>query len=115
MEGLIALTIIMIIWLMPVIVASRNNHPNTVVITLLTLFLGWTFVVWAGCLVWSLVPPKINASRLRDDHRYLKSSRANRIRLDQAIRQMDKAAEVGDVEAMALAHEDYEYYKSLVG
>jgi len=44
---------------LPTGVAAIRNHPNTLAIFFLNLFLGWTFVGWVAALVWActtLVP-----------------------------------------------------------
>lgn len=53
MEFLIAL-IIVIAYLLPSIVAIEREHKNSVAIILINLVLGWTFVIWFGCLIWSV-------------------------------------------------------------
>ncbi|MBL4802640.1 MAG: superinfection immunity protein [Emcibacter sp.] len=41
------------IYFIPTIVAAIRNHPNVVAISLLNIFLGWTFLGWVGALIWS--------------------------------------------------------------
>lgn len=42
------------IYFIPVIVAYIRKHNNILAITLLTIFLGWTFFGWLAALLWSL-------------------------------------------------------------
>jgi len=37
----------------PTIVAVRRKHKNAMPIFVLDLLLGWTVLVWIGCLAWS--------------------------------------------------------------
>ena len=42
------------VYFIPVIVAYIRKHNNTLAITLLTVFLGWTFFGWLAALLWAL-------------------------------------------------------------
>jgi hypothetical protein len=42
---------------LPTGVAKIRNHPNTLAIFVLNLFLGWTFVGWVAALVWACITP----------------------------------------------------------
>ncbi len=42
------------VYFIPVIVAYIRKHNNILAITLLTIFLGWTFFGWLAALLWSL-------------------------------------------------------------
>ena len=42
------------VYYIPVIVAYIRKHNNILAITLLTIFLGWTFFGWLAALLWSL-------------------------------------------------------------
>lgn len=42
------------IYFIPVIVAYIRRHKNILAITLLTIFLGWTFFGWLAGLLWAL-------------------------------------------------------------
>ena len=52
------LAIAVIIYFVPLFVASIRNHPNAVAISLLNLFLGWTLIGWVGALVWASLANK---------------------------------------------------------
>lgn len=49
MEVFFLLIIVGVAYLLPALVASSKNHPNSGAIWLFTLFLGWT-----GCLDYSV-------------------------------------------------------------
>ena len=55
--GWIAMIIVLMIGLflyfLPTCIALGRDHPNTVAIFLLDLFLGWTLLGWIAALVWS--------------------------------------------------------------
>lgn len=48
------LFVFLTIYFVPVIVAYVRKHKNIVAITILTIFLGWSFLGWLGALLWSL-------------------------------------------------------------
>ena len=41
------------IYLLPTIFAHHRKHEKAVAITLLSLFLGWTLIVWVACFIWA--------------------------------------------------------------
>ena len=52
-EGLLLLAAAAALYLLPAIVAWRNNHSKIVAITVLNILLGWTALGWVVALVWS--------------------------------------------------------------
>ncbi len=42
------------IYFIPVIVAYIRKHNNILAITILTIFLGWTFFGWLAAVLWAL-------------------------------------------------------------
>jgi len=58
MPGLAVLAIVGAIYFLPVMIAASNRHPHAAGITVLTLFLGWTFVGWVVALVWAVTFPR---------------------------------------------------------
>ncbi len=42
------------IYFIPVIIAYVRKHNNTLAITIMTLFIGWTFFGWLAALLWAL-------------------------------------------------------------
>lgn len=51
---LVWLFISLVIYFIPIIVAYIRKHNNIVSISILTIFLGWTFFGWLAALLWSL-------------------------------------------------------------
>ena len=45
--------IAIVIYCLPSLVASGREHRNTGAITVLNLFLGWTFLFWVLSLAWA--------------------------------------------------------------
>lgn len=45
--------VVVIVYLVPALVAGHRKHPNAMAITVLNILLGWTFLGWAGALVWA--------------------------------------------------------------
>jgi hypothetical protein len=43
----------LVLLFLPTVVARSRNHPNTLVIFLVNLFFGWTFVGWVVSLLWA--------------------------------------------------------------
>jgi uncharacterized integral membrane protein len=52
-EGWVILFIFLVIYFAPTINAWTRHHRNTTAITVLNIFLGWTFIGWVVALVWS--------------------------------------------------------------
>lgn len=50
---MILLAISLLLWPLPIVIAVIRKHRNTAAISLLTLFLGWTFVFWIIALIWA--------------------------------------------------------------
>ncbi|QQK77618.1 superinfection immunity protein [Salicibibacter cibarius] len=44
----------------PTIIAFTRNHKNKTAILALNILLGWTFLGWVACLVWSLTNDQSN-------------------------------------------------------
>ena len=42
------------IYFIPVVIAYIRKHNNIIAITILTIFLGWTFFGWLAAILWSL-------------------------------------------------------------
>ena len=42
------------IYCIPIIIAYIRKHNNLIPITILTVFLGWTFFGWLAAVLWSL-------------------------------------------------------------
>lgn len=54
MSVIIVLTVSLILYFLPSIVAWYSEKPNFLAILVLNIFLGWTLVFWVLALVWSL-------------------------------------------------------------
>ena len=46
--------VLLLLYFLPCFIASNRKHPQTAPIIILTLFGGWTGVLWVACLAWSL-------------------------------------------------------------
>lgn len=53
--GIIVLIIGIALYFLPAIIAYNRKHSNAGIILLLDFLLGWTFIGWAGCLVWAFL------------------------------------------------------------
>jgi len=51
--GYALLIIAVMFYLIPTMVASSNKKRNIGAITVLNIFLGWTFLGWIGALIWA--------------------------------------------------------------
>ena len=57
-------TVVVCIYFLPALIAARNGHSHPGAVFALNLLLGWTFLGWAGALVWALVtPPRTTGPR----------------------------------------------------
>lgn len=56
--SLLGFLIVFAIYFIPAIVAGKRNHTQETAITLLNLFLGWTFVGWVIALIWAVMNEK---------------------------------------------------------
>lgn len=43
------------LYFLPAIIAYKRGHANKGIILLIDFLLGWTFLGWAGCLVWAFI------------------------------------------------------------
>lgn len=57
--GIIVVIVLLVIgiplYFLPVIIAYNRKHTNRSLILLLDFLVGWTFIGWAGCLVWAFI------------------------------------------------------------
>ena len=42
------------LYLLPIYEAAKRRHPNTLAISLIDIFLGWTVIGWIVALVWAV-------------------------------------------------------------
>jgi hypothetical protein len=54
LEGLIIIGVLLGIYFLPAIIASKRGHLDRMAITALNVLLGWTLLFWIIALVWSL-------------------------------------------------------------
>ncbi|MCS2152986.1 superinfection immunity protein [Scandinavium goeteborgense] len=54
LNGFVYLAVLLVLYLIPSVIAYRRWHKNFKPILVLNIFLGWTFLGWLVCLVWSL-------------------------------------------------------------
>lgn len=52
-QGLIALVVVIGLYFLPFITASKRGHRNRAAIGVMNLFLGWTGLGWVGALIWA--------------------------------------------------------------
>lgn len=45
--------ILLTVYLIPAVIAFQREHVQRIPITVLNIFLGWTFIGWIGALVWA--------------------------------------------------------------
>lgn len=52
--GILGLVLGFVLYIIPTLVAYSRNHHQRAAITIINLFLGWTFIGWVGALAWSV-------------------------------------------------------------
>ena len=52
--SLIFIFVVLPLYFLPTILANRRDHPQFQGLLVANIFLGWTFLGWVVCLVWSL-------------------------------------------------------------
>jgi len=53
MTVFLVITLGVIFYFLPTIFAAARGHHNSTALMLANLFLGWTFIGWVACLIWS--------------------------------------------------------------
>ena len=53
--GIVVVILGIALYFLPAIIAYNRKHTNRGIILLLDFLLGWTFLGWAGCLVWAFL------------------------------------------------------------
>ena len=53
-----AVTLVLVVYFMPLIIAMSRNSPHSAPLMALNLFLGWTLIGWVVALCWALMPIK---------------------------------------------------------
>ena len=54
-----AVTLVLVVYFMPLIIAMSRNSPHSAPLMALNLFLGWTLIGWVAALCWALMPIKL--------------------------------------------------------
>ena len=58
MEGVLVVLLVLLVYFVPIIVASNRKHPHAAGIAVINIFLGWTLVGWVAALAWACVQPQ---------------------------------------------------------
>lgn len=45
-------------YMLPTFIAALKDAPNFIIITVVNIFVGWTGIVWLGCLIWAVLDSK---------------------------------------------------------
>ena len=53
-----AVTLVLVVYFVPLIIAMSRNSPHSAPLMALNLFLGWTLIGWVVALCWALMPTK---------------------------------------------------------
>jgi hypothetical protein len=61
-DGLLALGVLLLVYLLPAVVGFCRDHHNQLAIFVLNLFLGWTLLGWVLALVWACTVPRAGRS-----------------------------------------------------
>jgi hypothetical protein len=52
--GIFWIGVLTLVYFLPAVVSIARRHRNALAITFTNAAFGWTGLVWAACLVWSL-------------------------------------------------------------
>jgi hypothetical protein len=47
--------VMLALYFLPAIIAAARHHPQSVVIFVLNLLVGWTFLGWVAAIVWACI------------------------------------------------------------
>lgn len=61
--GILLIPVTAFIYFLPVIAAFLKNHNRKLLILLLNLLLGWTFIGWVVLLIWALKSETVMAEK----------------------------------------------------
>ncbi|MBT4207143.1 superinfection immunity protein [Candidatus Woesearchaeota archaeon] len=61
---LILLPIVLLLYFLPSLIASKRKHLNATSITLTNFLLGWTFLGWVIALIWSFSNNRADQQKL---------------------------------------------------
>ena len=67
------------IYFIPVVIAGFRNHQNQNSIFFLNLLLGWTFIGWVACLVWSFTNPNKQVTQIVNNQSTAKDSSIDKL------------------------------------
>lgn len=48
------------VYFIPIRIAKNKNHPYKMPIFILTVFAGWSGILWVAALIWCYIDPKEN-------------------------------------------------------
>lgn len=78
-----------VLYFLPSIIAYKRGHANKGIILLINFLLGWTFLGWAGCLVWAFIDTDgskaSNMTRNIGGNKYEDLARLQKLKTDGAI------------------------------
>ncbi len=78
-----------VLYFLPAIIAYKRNHANKGIILLINFLLGWTFLGWAGSLVWAFIDTDgsttSNAFRNVGGNKYEDLARLQKLKEEGAI------------------------------
>lgn len=55
--GLVVISVFMILWFLPWLIAWNRGHRNTVAIFFVTLLFSWTIIGWFAAFIWAFTNP----------------------------------------------------------
>lgn len=86
-----------VVYFFPSIIAYKRGHVNKSIILLINFLLGWTFIGWAGCLVWAFIDTDgskaSNITRNIGGNKYEDLARLQKLKEDGTITEAEFEAE----------------------
>lgn len=91
--GIVCIVGGIVLYFLPAIIAYKRGHVNKGIILLIDFLLGWTFLGWAGCLVWAFIDTDgsttKNVFRNVGGNKYEDLARLQKLKQDGAITEVE--------------------------
>lgn len=87
--SIIIILLFILLYFLPGIIACKRDHEYKVPILLLNFLLGWTFIGWAGTLVWAFIDTNGNKILKNNSNKYDDIAKLNQLKQSGAITEIE--------------------------